>query len=138
VTSPRVANPTDNHSGVNPFAQPEPPRRYRSPEGTFEVVLKSAMEDMTLSDAARSLLFFVACKPELTTRGELWVLVPEALAKDTGRSPAHIRRALTELRKAGYVSVTELRSPDRRFTRRLSTLNRWKVAKPDVDSPART
>lgn len=95
--------------------------RYRSPDGTYEVILKSVLEDASLTDAARSVLFFAVTKPED------WVLSVTALARDMGRPLERVRLALRELRKAGYVSVTEVRGPDGRMKRRTSRLNRHMV-----------
>lgn len=110
--------------GRKPPKPPKPPKpRYRSPDGTFEVLLKSALEDVSISDAARSVLFYAA------TKKQDWVLVVKAIARDMNRPEERVRLALRELRSAGYVSVTTVRSGEGTFQRRVSTLNRHKVVK---------
>ena len=42
--------------------------RYRSPEGTYERILKSALEDDRLTDAEFRVLLHLATKPE-----RLWI-----------------------------------------------------------------
>ena len=113
-----------------PWAQAAGPgtKRYRSPEGTFEPVLKSALEDTGLTDAERSVLFFIATKPEFNGDGEPWVLSVAALARDMGRPEERIRRALRGLRRAGYVTAKQDRARGR-FGRGVSVLNRAKVLK---------
>ncbi len=101
---------------------------YRSPEGTYEMLLKSALEDTALSDHARSVLFFAAAKPERNRKGERWVLSETALARDMNRAPDRIRLALRELRKAGYLSTVTERDERGRVVRVTTSLNRETVA----------
>jgi hypothetical protein len=104
-----------------------PKPRYRSPDGYYDVILKSALEDVSLTDAARSVLFFAATKPERNSAGERWVLSETALARDMCRPPERIRRALRELRKSGYATVVTERDEHGRVKRMTTVLNHEKV-----------
>lgn len=100
---------------------------YKSPAGTYECILKSALEDISLSDYARSVLFFAVTKPEHNNAGERWVLSETALVRDMRRPPERIRLALRELRRAGYASVVTERDEQGRVRRMTTVLNHEKV-----------
>ena len=56
------------------------------------------------------------------------MLVTDVIARDMGRPVERVRLAMRELRKAGYVSITTVRSGGT-YQRRVSTLNRHKVVR---------
>lgn len=108
--------------GVNPFSDSKPGRRvHQSPAGTYEKVLKSVLENPSLTDAEFRVLLYAATKPED------WVLSAKQIAAAIGRSPDHVERALTGLRKKGYVSIVTTTDERNRYRRRTSHLNRHKV-----------
>jgi hypothetical protein len=86
---------------------------YRSPDGTYEVLLKSFLEDASLTDAE----FRVAA--HLATKPDGWELIPKAVAAaldgETRWTEAKVRRALTGLRERGYLTVTQVRNADGTF-----------------------
>lgn len=78
-------------------------RAYRSPEGTYEPVLKSVLEDWTLTDAERSLLLYLATKPGG------WKFYTAQLTRIIPRPERTIRRVLAALVRKGYLTKERIR-----------------------------
>ena len=94
---------------------------YKSPEGTYKVLLKSFLEDTDLTDAEFRVAAYLATKPED------WVASLTQIARDLNRPPERVRLALRGLRAKGYAKVVEVRGPDRQWKRRPTMLAREKV-----------
>jgi hypothetical protein len=106
---------------------------YRSKPGTYERVLKSALEDYTLSDKAYRLLMHLATKPVF------WVIDPAQIAAELGKSERWwVDPALAELAAKGYVTGGARKRDSRgRITGRApSALLRSKVIAPDAEPSA--
>jgi DNA-binding MarR family transcriptional regulator len=122
---------------VSPFAgmdgqQAEPERkRYRSPEGTYECIRKTAMEDASLTDAEFRVLLHLAGKPERNRDGEPWRVCPKAIAADlrggSRWSEDKVEKALAGLNRKGYVPAEAERDRHGRITGWSRTLERGRV-----------
>jgi MarR family len=74
---------------------PKPP--YRSPDGTWECILKSVLEDPALTNAEFRLLLYLATKPPG------WEIHVSHLVQVLERTRYEVTKALTGLRRQGYV-----------------------------------
>ena len=104
---------------------------YRSPEGTWEPVRKSVLEDFTLPCAAFRLLAYLATKPAS------WVINEEHLIRVTGWPANRVRQGLRDLRKRGYFDEAVERKPSGTIVRREWTLPRDLVVSAGHDLDAR-
>jgi hypothetical protein len=99
--------------------------RYRSPDGTYEILLKSFLEDSSLTDAEFRVAAHLAAKPEI------WEINPKAIAADLDGgskwAEAKVRRALTRLCSRGYLVTTQERSADGTFGSYAAALDRSRV-----------
>lgn len=102
---------------------------YRSAPGTYERIRKDVLEDGSLPDSTFRAVMWAAAKPPG------FVLRPEVMAHELGRSLSWANRALTDARKRGYVVMVEDRKPGGAFTRRTSRLVTDKVIAPAADKP---
>ena len=99
--------------------------RHRSPDDSYEVMLKPALEDASLTDAEHRVVTHLATKPPA------WTLIPKAIAADLDGgsrwTEAKVRRALTGLRAKGYVVTGQERNADGTFGGYSATLDRSRV-----------
>jgi hypothetical protein len=105
---------------------------HRSPEGSFEVVLKSVLEDYAISADEFRVVMYLAAKPERNKRtGELWRADPRLIAYDLGWAQSRAERALRMLRRdTSYLREVIERKPNGRYGRQFSVLNRKLVIAP--------
>jgi hypothetical protein len=79
---------------------------YRSPVGTFESILKTVLEDFTLSPSAFRLLAYLITKPAG------WVINEKQLIFASAWKPNMVRMALRELRRSGLIEDAVVRGAD--------------------------
>ncbi len=107
---------------------------HRSPEGSFEVILKSALEDYALSSDEFRVVMYLAAKPERNQKtGELWRADPRLISYDLGWVCSRAERALRMLRRdTPYLREVTERKDNGRFGRQIWVLNRELVLAPQI------
>jgi hypothetical protein len=106
---------------------------YRSPEGTYEKVLKDVMEDPDLTPVEFRVLLYLATKPEgwEIHAGQVAHALPVLGSKRT------VERALAGLRRKGYLIAQQGRDQDAgTFGQHVTRLRRDLVVKTKNDSSA--
>jgi DNA-binding MarR family transcriptional regulator len=98
---------------------------YRSPEGTFERIRKSVLEDYTLTGDEMQVLMYAAAKPPG------WEFHEGAVVRETGWTAYKVGKAFTGLRKRGYLRREQERDERGRAVRWVTTLNRDVLIAPD-------
>jgi hypothetical protein len=95
---------------------------HRSPDGTFEPILKSVLEDQTLTPCEFRILLYLSSKPDK------WIIVSKQIETALRWPPDRVRRALQGLRRGGYLTQEIQRDAATGQVRRsVSRLNRDKV-----------
>jgi hypothetical protein len=101
-----------------------PNQGHQSPEGTYEKVFKSVLEDPSFTLAEFRALLYLVTKPDG------WVIRESQLAQALGWKPNMARRALIGLRTKGYIKTQAARDERGGFSRHASRLRRGLVIKP--------
>ena len=97
---------------------------HRSPEGTYEKVLKSVLEDPSFTLAEFRALMYLVTKPEG------WIIRETQLAEAAGLEADMARRALIGLRTKGCIETQATRGEHGSFSEHTSRLLRDRVVKP--------
>lgn len=98
---------------------------YRSPDGTFERIRKSVLEDYKLTGDEAQMINYAAAKPEG------WVFYETKVAEETGWTRHKVRMAFRGLRKHGYFVVGQDRDAKGKIVGSVTRLDYDKVIAPD-------
>lgn len=130
--------PETTKYGTEPSPFEDEPRGYRSPEGTYEVILKSALEDTKLTDAEFRVLMYATTKPHEPLP---WVFHHRKVAEELSWPEERARLALRGLTRHGYMALEVQRDEHGRIKGKVRTLRRELVVPigyelPGSDVPA--
>lgn len=101
---------------------------YRSPDGTWERIRKSVLEDYSLTGDEARLLNYAAAKPAG------WVFYETAVVQETGWTAYSVRKAFTGLHKHGYLIRKPVRDDQGKAVKWNTTLNHAKVIVSDKEA----
>jgi len=123
-----MAAPEQDPQPVNGKREP-----HRSPEGTYEPVLKAVMEDLaTLTDVEFRFLIYLAAKPPG------WKFYTSHLARTTRWGERSVRRLFAALESKGFLTKECVRDSAGTFGEFFYLLRRNQVLATPADSKSRT
>jgi hypothetical protein len=108
------------------MSQPAGSPAYQSPDGTYEKVLKSVLEDTSFTFAEFRVLLYLATKPDD------WIIRQKQLEQALDIGVLCAKHALAGLRARGYIEVQEVRASNGKFSKRISRLCRDLVIKEET------